>query len=70
MVSKGKVKGILKWKSPTSLVEVQQFLGFANCYRRFIASCPSTELKSRFTSAPMLAHLDPKRLEAGPLSVE
>jgi len=31
-----KVKAVLKWKSPTSLVETQSFLGFDNFYRRFI----------------------------------
>jgi hypothetical protein len=35
-MSQEKVEGILEWKSPKSLVEVQQFLGFANFYRRFI----------------------------------
>jgi hypothetical protein len=31
-MSEEKVKGVLEWKSPTSLVEVQAFLGFANFY--------------------------------------
>jgi len=31
-----KVKVVLEWKSPSSLTEVQSFLGFANFYRRFI----------------------------------
>jgi hypothetical protein len=35
-MSQEKVEGVLEWKSPRSLVEVQQFLGFANFYRRFI----------------------------------
>jgi len=39
----------VEWKSPSSLVEVQQFLGFANFYRRFIqdysrVARPLTEL--------------------------
>jgi len=86
-MSEEKVKGVLKWKSPASLVETQAFLGFANFYRRFIKDCSRvarpiteltkktakdwewtpeaerafTELKNRFTSAPVLAHFDPKR---------
>jgi len=31
-----KVKAVLEWKSPASLVETQSFLRFANFYRRFI----------------------------------
>jgi len=31
-----KVDSIRKWKAPMSVKEVQIFLGFANCYRRFI----------------------------------
>jgi hypothetical protein len=30
------VEALLKWKSPSSLTEVQSFLGFANFYRRCI----------------------------------
>src|SRR5258706_10369583 len=48
-MSQEKVQGVLDWKSPSSLVEVQQFLGFANFYRRFIqdysrVARPMTEL--------------------------
>jgi transposase InsO family protein len=86
-MSEEKVKGVLEWKSPASLVEVQAFLGFANFYRRFIqdysriarplteltkgdgrnwnwtpeAEQAFTELKKRFTIAPILAHFDPQR---------
>jgi len=35
-MSQEKVEGVLEWKSPQSLIEVQQFLGFANFYQRFI----------------------------------
>jgi hypothetical protein len=35
-MSQEKVEGVLEWKTPKSLVEVQQFLGFANFNRRFI----------------------------------
>jgi len=86
-MSQEKVEGVLEWKTPKSLVEVQQFLGFANFYRRFIrdysriarplteltkgdgkswtwtseAEQAFTELKQRFTTAPILAHFDPTR---------
>lgn len=33
-----KVKAIQEWATPTTLKELQQFLGFANFYRRFIAA--------------------------------
>ena len=35
-MSENKVKHILEWEAPRSVHEVQQFLGFANFYRRFI----------------------------------
>jgi transposase InsO family protein len=35
-MSQEKVEAVLEWKSPQSLAETQQFLGFANFYRRFI----------------------------------
>ena len=35
-MSQNKVKDIVDWKEPQSVHEVQQFLGFANSYRRFI----------------------------------
>jgi len=48
-MAKGKVEAVLEWKTPTSLTEVQSFLGFANFYRRFIqdysrVARPLTEL--------------------------
>ena len=33
-----KIKSILEWPVPTSVKEVQSFLGFANFYRKFIAN--------------------------------
>ncbi|KAG1925560.1 retrotransposable element [Pimephales promelas] len=81
-----KVKAVLDWPLPTTLKELQRFLGFANFYRRFIRNFSSVaspltsmtrrssshltwsttaqeafaELKSRFTSAPILHHPDPE----------
>jgi hypothetical protein len=48
-MSPEKVEAVLEWKSPSSLTEVQSFLGFANFYRRFIqdysrVARPLTEL--------------------------
>src|SRR5207302_5984177 len=37
-MSEKKVKAIKEWKAPTSVKEVQIFIGFANFYRRFIKS--------------------------------
>ena len=31
-----KVKDIVEWEAPTTLTRVQEFLGFANFYHRFI----------------------------------
>jgi hypothetical protein len=36
MVDPSKVKEVLDWKPPTSVSEVQSFLGFVGYYRRFI----------------------------------
>ena len=51
-MSPEKIEAVLAWKSPSSLVEVQQFLGFANFYRRFIENYsrvarPLTELTKK-----------------------
>ena len=35
-----KIKSILEWPVPTSVKEVQSFLGFANFYRKFIDVWP------------------------------
>jgi hypothetical protein len=57
-VDHGKVKDILNWKPPTSVHEVQSFLGMAGYYRRFIpdfskVAKPITELlknQTKFSS--------------------
>jgi hypothetical protein len=79
-----RVATIKEWPVPTSIQDIQIFLGFANFYRRFIdgysgISAPISsllrknqrfewsskvqeafdDLKSRFTSAPVLRHFDP-----------
>uniref|UniRef100_A0A3B3BWV7 Gypsy retrotransposon integrase-like protein 1 n=1 Tax=Oryzias melastigma TaxID=30732 RepID=A0A3B3BWV7_ORYME len=35
-MDQGKVEAVLKWPQPTTVKELQRFLGFANFYRRFI----------------------------------
>jgi hypothetical protein len=81
-----KVQTIVEWQTPSSLRDVQCFLGFANFYRKFIwnyskivlpltqltkknqvivwtpeADKAFTQFKEAFTSAPVLAHVDPAR---------
>jgi hypothetical protein len=83
-MSRDKVEAVLDWPRPTNVKELQQFLGFANFYRRFIKGYsrliqPMTRLlkkgakfdfdpaaivafeqvKTAFTSAPVLQHYDP-----------
>jgi hypothetical protein len=36
MVDPGKVRDVLDWKPPTSMHQVQSFLGLAGYYRKFI----------------------------------
>ncbi|KAI2660465.1 Transposon Tf2-6 polyprotein [Labeo rohita] len=66
-----KVNSVLNWPRPTTLKELQRFLGFSNFYRRFIRNFSSVaaplttmafdELRRRFTTAPILHHPDPDR---------
>ncbi|XP_063297107.1 uncharacterized protein LOC134585597 [Pelobates fuscus] len=32
----GKLQSILNWPLPTGLKAIQRFIGFSNCYRRFV----------------------------------
>ncbi|KAK3560881.1 hypothetical protein QTP86_022913 [Hemibagrus guttatus] len=52
------VRAVTDWPAPTTVRELQRFLGFANFYRRFIQNY-SSQLKDCFTTAPILRHLDP-----------
>jgi hypothetical protein len=54
-----KIQDALSWNAPTSVGDIQSFLGLARYYRRFIEgfskiSKPVTELKKRLTTAPIL----------------
>ncbi|KAI2666816.1 Transposon Tf2-6 polyprotein [Labeo rohita] len=86
-MDQGKIEAITNWPVPTSIKELQRFLGFSNFYRRFIdkysdVTSPLTsllkgkpktllwnpessrafhELKTAFTSAPILIHPDPEK---------
>ncbi|KAL0159058.1 hypothetical protein M9458_047134, partial [Cirrhinus mrigala] len=91
-MDQGKVDAILKWPMPTSVKELQRFLGFTNFYRRFIMDYSTItatltsllrgkpkhllwnpaaheafeQLKTTFSTAPVLQHPDPER----PFTVE
>lgn len=87
-----RIASIVEWPEPTTFRELQQFLGFANFFRKFILHyskvvSPMTnllvgmekgkktgpfifpgpardafgELKTRFTTAPVLRHFDPTK---------
>ncbi|KAL0149180.1 hypothetical protein M9458_055514, partial [Cirrhinus mrigala] len=51
-----KVSAVVSWPEPTTIKELQRFLGFANFYRPAEAF---HSLKSAFTQAPLLTHPDP-----------
>ncbi|KAK3541980.1 hypothetical protein QTP86_009226 [Hemibagrus guttatus] len=53
-----KVQAVTEWPEPSTMRELQRFLGFANFYRRFIRNYSS--LKDEFTTAPILRHPDPE----------
>ncbi|KAI2661109.1 Transposon Tf2-6 polyprotein [Labeo rohita] len=59
-----KVNAVLNWPRPTTLKELQRFLGFSNFYCRFIRhfstiAAPLTTMK--LTTAPILHHPDPDK---------
>ncbi|KAI2658093.1 Transposon Tf2-6 polyprotein [Labeo rohita] len=66
-----KVNAVLNWPRPSTLKELQRFLGFVNFYRRFIrhfsmAAAPLSAMLSRpsttsATGSPILHHPDPER---------
>lgn len=41
-MDEGKVMAVLNWPKPTTVKELQRFLGFSNYYRQFIRNCSST----------------------------
>jgi hypothetical protein len=54
MIDPSKVKGVLDWKTPTSITQVHSFLWLAGYYRRFIPifsniAKPITELLKKGT---------------------
>lgn len=60
-----KIQAVSTWSTPTSVKELQRFLGFANFYTIFIkefskvVAAAVSCLESLFTSAPVLRHPDP-----------
>ncbi len=64
-MDEGKVTAIRDWPIPTSVKELQRFLGFANFYRRFIQNYSS--IASPLTN---LLRLKPKSLSWTPSATE
>ncbi len=64
-MDEGKVSAIKNWPVPTTIKELQPFLGFSNFYRRFIPNYSTISslltLRSAFTNAPILIHSDPEK---------
>lgn len=85
-MDKKKIEAVTSWPKPTTIKEVQSFLGFANFYRQFIqenskitapltqmtrrdqgyewtaeAEAAFQELKTRFSTEPILVIYDPKK---------
>ncbi len=64
-MDKGKVTAIKNWPTPTTLKELQRFLGFSNFYRRFI--CEYSTIASPLTN---LLKNKPKSLSWTPSATE
>ncbi|XP_048011540.1 uncharacterized mitochondrial protein AtMg00860-like [Megalobrama amblycephala] len=64
-MDEGKVAAIKDWPTPTTVKELQRFLGFANFYRRFIQNYSS--ITSPLTS---LLRNKPKSLSWSPAATE
>ncbi|KAL0147451.1 hypothetical protein M9458_057247 [Cirrhinus mrigala] len=56
-MDQGKVNAILDWPTPSSVKELQCFLGFSNFYRRFIQNYSSVTAPLSNDSRPSLAQL-------------
>ncbi|QRV84489.1 Retrotransposable element Tf2 protein [Ceratobasidium sp. AG-Ba] len=66
-MEKEKVKAILEWKAPTTVKQVQAFLGLAGFYRRWVENFSNKEeqafqsIKEAITKEPVLIHPDPEK---------
>ncbi|CAI7850561.1 unnamed protein product [Closterium sp. NIES-54] len=58
-----KIAAVQDWVAPTSVKELQSFLGFANCYRRFDLGPAQQQafekMKQLLTYSPILSYPDP-----------
>lgn len=65
-MDQGKVRAIQNWPAPTTVKELQRFLGFANFYHRFIANYSkiATPLTSLLKNQPKSLFWDTSATEA------
>ncbi|XP_036068023.1 uncharacterized protein LOC118598811 [Oryzias melastigma] len=65
-MDQGKVEAVLRWPQPSTVRELQRFLGFANFYRRFIRglSTIAAPLTSLLKGAPRWLHWTPAAIQA------
>ena len=62
---KGKLNAVHEWETPTSVKDIRSFMGFANCYRRFIPGYASTTAPlTMLTKKGVLWHWGPLQRRA------
>jgi hypothetical protein len=56
-MEKDKVEAIRNWETPTTIKDVERFLGFANFYRQFIKNFSMITATSGSHSCPLIRRL-------------